>query len=169
MNKQKYINSDYRVVVGYDTVYNGVKGAYSQVEINFMKDELDLGNDELVLAFGETLKAAIKRTGKNTVEEYNKKTCVKDKCLKLYLTAATDVMETEEMLISACNIIEAIPFNTSKEGKIYELIFRYEDEIRECADAIKNAIYTEKDYNRVYQIIVFSKMKKRNKGKDELR
>ena len=169
MNRQKYINSDYRVVINHDSVYNGVKDSYTEVEIHFLNEELDCGNERLMLAFAETLKAAIRRSGKNTVEQYNKDTCVKDKYLKLYLTAGTDMLDTEEMLISACNYIMDANFDKSKEGKIYDLIFRYEDEIRECAYDVRKAVFTEEDFNRVYRIIVFSKMRKGKNNEDKLR
>ena len=164
MRKQKYINSDYRVVINHDSVYNGVRDSYTEVEIHFLSEELDCGNEGLMVAFAETLRAGVRKSGKNTIEEYNRNTYVKDKCLKLYLTAGSDMFETEEMLISACSFIEKTPFNKSKEGKKYDLIFRYEDEIRACARAVRNAVLTEKDLNRVYRIIVFSNIEKKNKG-----
>ena len=104
MSQMKYINSNYRVVIGHDAVHHGIKDAYSWIEIHFLEEELVLGNESLVLAFGETLKAAIKRSGKNIVECYNRETCMKDKYLKMYLTAGVSVEETEEMLLDACEI-----------------------------------------------------------------
>ena len=163
----EYINSEYRVIIGKDKVYNGVKGAYSWIEIHFLEEELDCGNESLVLAFGKTMRAGIKRRGKNTVDEYNEETCIKDKYLRFYLTEESDVEETEEMLIGACNMIERIPFDKTKKGEAYDLIFRYEDEIKECAATIRNAIFTEVDYNRVQQPIVLPVCKRKDKKNNE--
>ena len=33
MEKMKYINSEYRVIIGRDKVYNGVNDAYSWIEV----------------------------------------------------------------------------------------------------------------------------------------
>lgn len=162
MDKLKYINSEYRVIIGHDKVHNGVKDSYTSIEIHFSEDELDLGNESFVLAFGETLQAAIKRSGKNTVEQYNKETCMKDKYLKMYLTAGVGVEEAEEMLLDACEITEKRRFDKSKQGKIYDLIFRHGDEIRECAHEIEEAILDKKDYNNVYQIIVLPARKRKD-------
>ena len=167
MEKMKYINSEYRVIIGQDKVYNGVNDTYSWIEIHFSEEELDCGNESFVLAFGKTMIAGIKRSRKNTVDAYNEKTCIKDKYLKFYLAEGTDIEATEEMLIRACNRIEGIPFDKTKEGKIYELIFRYEDDIKECAAAIRNAIFTEVDYNRENQIVVLPVIKRKDKRNNE--
>lgn len=158
----KYVNSEYRVIIGQDVVKNGTKKSYAWIEIHFLEEELDLGNESFVLAFGEIMKVAIKRRGKNTVEQYNKETCMKDKYLKFYLTEGTDVETTEETLIGACNLIEFVPFSREKKGKIYELIYRNEDEIIECASNIRNVIFTEVDYNRIQQIIVLPVFKRKD-------
>lgn len=165
MSQMKYINSNYRVIIGHDAVHHGIKDAYSWIEIHFLETELDCRNESLVLAFGETLKAAIKRSGKNTVEWYNRETCMKDKCLKMYLTAGISVGETEDMLLDACEIARKRKFDKSKQGEIYELIFRHGDEIRECAYDIEEAILDKKDYSCVHQIIVLPVRKRKDNGR----
>ena len=165
MSQMKYINSKYRVIIGQDAVHHGIKDAYSWIEIHFLEEELDLGNESLVLAFGETLKAAVKRSGKNIVEYYNRETCMKDKYLKMYLTAGVSVEETEEMLLDACEITCKRRFDKSKQGEIYDLIFRHGSEIRECACNIEEAILNKKDYSCVRQIIVLPVCKRKDNGK----
>lgn len=165
MDKLKYINSKYRIIISHDNVHNGIKDAYTSIEIHFLEEELDVGNESLVLAFGETLKAAIRRTGKNTVEQYNRETCMKDKYLKMYLTAGVGVEETEEMLLDACDIALKREFDKSKQGEIYDLIVRHGSEIRECAYKIGEAILDKKDYSCVYQIIVLPVCKRKDNGK----
>jgi hypothetical protein len=167
MEKMKYINSKYRIIISHDSVYNGIKNAYTSVEIHFLEEEIDCRNETLVLAFGETLKSAIRRTGKNTVDWYNKETCMKDKYLKIYLTAGVSVEETEEMILDACEFIEKKRFDKSKQGKIYELIFRHESEIRECAYEIEEAILDKKDYNCIHQIIVLPVRKRKDNRNNE--
>ncbi len=165
MSQMKYINSKNRVIIGQDAVHRGVKDAYSWIEIHFLEEELDLKNESLVLAFGETLKAAIKRSGKNTVEWYNRETCMKDKHLKMYLTAGVSVGETEDMLLDACEITRKRKFDKSKQGEIYDLIFRHGSKIRECAYDIEEAILDKKDYSCVHQIIVLPVRKRKDDGR----
>ncbi len=165
MSQMKYINSKYRVIIGQDAVHNGIKAAYSWIEIHFLEEELDLRNESLVLAFGEALKAAIRRSGKNTVEWYNRETCMKDKYLKMYLTAGVSIGETEDMLLDACEITHKRKLDKSKQGEIYELIFRHGSEIRECAYDIEEAILDKKDYSCVHQIIVLPVRKRKDNGR----
>ncbi len=161
MSQMKYINSKYRVIIGHDAVHHGIKDAYSWIEIHFLETELDCRNESLVLAFGETLKAAIRKTGKNMVEQYNKETCMRDKYLKMYLVAGVSVEEAEEMLLDALSLVGRRKFDRSKQGVIYDLIFRHASEIRKCSYDITEAILDKRDYHNVYQIIVLPVLKRK--------
>lgn len=167
MEDWKYVNSHYRIVICRYRVKNGVKDEYTTIDFHFRKEEIEGEKSDFILAFGATMKVAIDKIGLTTVEQYNKEGCIKDRYLRMHLEDGLGAERTEGLLLKACKFIENTSFDTTKNGKIYDLIFKYEREIRACANAIRESILTDTDCARTYQYIIFRISKGRNNGRYE--
>ncbi|MBR2025023.1 MAG: hypothetical protein IKA02_04380 [Clostridia bacterium] len=152
MSDKKYVNSDYRVIISHDEVEYGYKTDYTDIDFHFLKEEIE-GKEEFVLAFGVVMKAAIRMVGPTFVDKYNKETCICDKYLRMGLQQGLDIVKTKEMLVKACEFVENNELNREKKGKILELAYKYEKEVRECMKKVKEAILTDTDIKGWYQYI----------------